>query len=138
MCPLPADQIRDEDDQHQTGQSHTHDDGDEHVLLIHATLLHCAHTHTVFKMKYKRLCYKSILYVSELKTFLVSLKTDLIEVCQNNSLWNVILYDVIVWINPAPAEDQRLLPRRCPFSPAHRLHVAARLAPPTDSTSLHI
>ncbi len=42
-------------------------------------------------------------------------------VCQNDSLWNVQLYDVIVWISTASAEeDQHLLPHRCLFSPTHK------------------
>ncbi len=42
-------------------------------------------------------------------------------VCQNGSLCNVTLYDVIVWLNNSSAEEyQRLLLHRCLFSPAHR------------------
>ncbi len=33
-------------------------------------------------------------------------------------MWNVPLYDVIVWLNNS-TEDQRLLLHRCLFSPAH-------------------
>ncbi len=54
-------------------------------------------------------------------------------VCQNDRLWNVLLYDVIVWINPASAEDQQ---HHCLFSPAHHFYITACLAPPTDSTSV--
>ncbi len=44
---------------------------------------------------------------------------------KNDRLWNVPLYDVIVWLNTSSAEDdQRLLLHHCLFSPAHRfMHV---------------
>ncbi len=39
---------------------------------------------------------------------------------QNNSLWNESLYDVIVWLNTATAEeDKRLLLHHCLVHPAH-------------------
>ncbi len=39
---------------------------------------------------------------------------------QNNSLWNDPLYDVIVWLNTATAEeDKRLLLHHCLVQPAH-------------------
>ncbi len=41
--------------------------------------------------------------------------------------WNVPLYDVLVWLNTASTEDQRLLLHRYPFSPAHRFpHVVGK------------
>ncbi|KAI2667643.1 Phosphatidate phosphatase LPIN2 [Labeo rohita] len=48
-------------------------------------------------------------------------------VCQNDGLWNVPLYDVIAWLNPASAEEQHLLLHHCLFSPAHRFAHVVRL-----------
>ncbi len=56
-----------------------------------------------------------------MQNFLISL-TFLKAACQNDRLWNVQLYDVIVWINSGSTEeDQHLL--------LHR----SLLASPTDS-----
>ncbi len=50
-----------------------------------------------------------------------NLWTAALKTNKNDRLWNVSLYDVIVWINTASAEeDQRLLLHRCLFSPAPR------------------
>lgn len=55
------------------------------------------------------------------QNFVVSLKTAYIEAClPNRQLWNVLLYDVMVWISTVAEEDQSLLLHHCLFSPAHQ------------------
>ncbi len=76
------------------------------------------------------------LYMDQNSLFLKQLILKV--VCQNDRLWNLPLNDVIVELNSASAEDQRLLLHRYLFNPAHWFYNATCLAPPTDSTMLPV
>ncbi len=68
------------------------------------------------------LAYKRSLYYKS--------KDESAKKSQNESLWNVLLSDIIVWISTASTEQDQ--------GPAHRLYISASLAPTTDSTVLPV